>query len=94
MSDDLSKVSSLVERRWNNSDDTRAHTVTDMLRVAIAQIERGDMNPAHAILCMGHVSDDNAITTDWLQTGQFNGFEQLGLLERIKVSILDTAERA
>ena len=90
----MSEISSLVERRWQGDSDTRAHKITDMLRVAIAQIERGEIDADHAILCMGKVSDENAITTDWLQAGQFSPFAQLGMLERIKLAIIETGTRA
>lgn len=86
----MSDVVSLTERKWNSNSAVDAHTVLDMLRVAIAQIERGEIEASHAILCLGHVTDENGASTDWLQAGKFDAFRQLGLLERVKMAIIDS----
>lgn len=86
---------SLEQARWERESDTRAHSVVAMLRVAIGQIEKGDIKADHAVLCLGAQNDEtNAITTDWLQSGKFSAFAQLGLLERVKLGIVECAERA
>lgn len=90
----MTELVSLDQRRWEKDNDTRAHSVISMLRVAIGQIEAGDIKPDHAILCLGGLDGEtNATTTDWLQAGQFSGFAQLGLIERVKLGIIDSAER-
>ena len=91
----MSEPVSLEQKRWERENDTRSHSVVSMLRVAIGQIERGEISPDHAILCMGaHAEDTNVVSTDWLQSGQFSLFAQLGLVERVKMSIIECAERS
>lgn len=86
-------VESLTEARWNRLKDTRDHTAADALRVALANVERGDIKVDHVVICFGAVSTENAATTDWFQAGEFSAFEQLGLLERVKIAIIMNAEQ-
>jgi len=88
----MSDVVSFTERKWNSNNDVAAHSVIDMLRVAIAQIERGEMRADHAILCTGCAEEDGAVSSGWLQAGTFHAYAQLGLLERTKISLINGAE--
>ena len=88
----MSDVISFTERKWDSNRDVAAHTVVDMLRVAIARIERGEMQADHAILCTACVEDNGAVSSGWLQVGEFHVLGQLGLLERIKIELINGAE--
>ena len=84
---------SLEEARWAKDNNVRAHNVAACLRVALAQIERGEIEADHVVVCFGVSNEETgSITTDWLQAGKFSGFAQLGLLERIKMAIVQHAE--
>lgn len=86
-------VSSLIEKRWDGDDDTRSYTVADMLRVALAKIEKGEIVAEHGILVLGKKHEDRgSCETDWLQAGTFDFFSQIGMIERAKMSIAKGAE--
>lgn len=89
----MSDVVSLTERRWDSDDDTRTHSVADMLRVALTKIEKGEIVAEHGILVLGKRDlDSNSCETDWLQAGSFDFFAQVGMLERAKMSMAKGAE--
>lgn len=84
---------SFAEAKWKRETDTRKHSVVDMLTVAIAQIERGEIDADHAFLCVGSITEENAVNTNWFQAGKFNAYAQIGLLERCKLDLIACATR-
>lgn len=82
---------SLAEARWNRCGRTEELSVVDMLRAALAKIERGEIKPDHAFLCLGEVVAYRGVSSQWMQAGSFNVYAQLGLLERCKADLLNAS---
>lgn len=74
---------SLAERRWNKVDHPAAHQISDMLRITLDRLERGEIKPQHMIIMYGDVADDIA-NPCFMQAGGFDAFGQLGLVEMAK----------
>lgn len=89
----MTDVVNLAERRWDADNDTRSHSIVDMLRIAIDRLERGDIEGDHAILLLGTANaETNGNGMDWLQAGKFDFYQQVGMLERMKISMCNGAE--
>lgn len=76
----MTDVVSLAERRWENSDDPKAHRPSDMLRLTADRIDRGEIVVEHAIVVLGASEEDRTMRVRYLQAGTYNHFGQVGLL--------------
>jgi hypothetical protein len=79
----MSAPINLASRRWDSGDGRPgSHSVRDMLEVALAKLESGELGTVdHAILVWGRETD--GVGEDgYFQAGSFNVFAQVGLLER------------
>jgi len=54
---------SIAEARWDRCSRTDEQSVVDMLRAALAKIERGEIKPDHAFLCLGEVAAYRGVST-------------------------------
>lgn len=82
---------SLSEARWDRCSRVEEQTVVDLLRAVLAKIERGEIKPDHAFLCLGEVVAYRGVSSQWMQAGGFNVYAQIGLLERCKTDLLNSA---
>lgn len=80
---------SLAERRWANGDHhPDKHTVRDCLEVVMAKITSGEQRADHIVIAVGWVDDEQAGNDAYYQAGTFRPFEQIGLLERVKMLMM------
>jgi hypothetical protein len=83
----MTEPTSLAERRWDTKESPADHSVADMLRVALGRIERGEIKPDHAVLCLGKI-DDGVSRAEYMQAGTYLAFAQVGLLDRAKALLV------
>jgi hypothetical protein len=79
----MSEPISLVERRWNTTDDPKAHRPSDMLRLAADKIDRGEIaDVEHVIILIGSASPKGELSKRlrYMQAGRYDHFGQLGLI--------------
>lgn len=79
----MSETVSLAQRRWESKRDPAAHSPRDMLVEAIRQIDEGEIDAEHMILCYGSENEDEA-SYGWLQAGPFRTLAMVGLVEVVK----------
>lgn len=77
MSDD--KIADLSKRRWDEESSPAEHKPIDALKAAIREIE-SDVQIDHVIILIGQRKERGAINDGFKQAGDFNGFEQVGLI--------------
>jgi hypothetical protein len=74
---------SLAARRWDSGDgNPSSHSVRDVLEVAIAKLDAGEINPEHIIIAYGRIKEATN-DTGFMQAGTFNSYAQLGLLSSV-----------
>lgn len=87
----MSEIADLSARRWNTATEPHQIKPADALRQVARQIEAGEVEADHVIICVG-TERDNAVQAQWFQAGSFALYAQLGLLERIKAAMIPTVE--
>ena len=75
----MTEPASLSERRWDKVSDPAAHSLRDMLMVALARLERGELEADHMVVVYSRLSDGQPYT-GYLQAGSFDPFAQVGML--------------
>jgi hypothetical protein len=83
----MTDITDLSARRWQNVSDPEAHKPIDALRETIRQIEAGEVEADHVVICLG-ATKDGAAVTDWLQAGTFDVYGQRGLLDTVRMFML------
>lgn len=88
----MSEPIDINARRWANGPNRNdAYKPADALREALRQVEAGEVPADHVIICMGASVDGSNVST-WLQAGRFDTFQQYGLMDRIKLGLMDQAK--
>lgn len=76
----------LASKRWARGDRRpEAHSPRDVLVEALRQIDAGEFNPAHVIVCIATDHDDEFDSgTRYFQGGSFPYHGQVGLLSAVR----------
>ena len=76
----------LASKRWARGDRRpEAHSPRDVLVETLRQIDAGEFDPAHVIVCIATEHDDEFDSgTRYLQGGSFPYHGQVGLLSAVR----------
>ncbi len=87
----MSEIADLSARRWQTATEPHQVRPVDALRQVASQIEAGEIDASHVIICVG-IEEDHAVQSQWFQAGDFALFAQIGLLERIKAAMIPSIQ--
>jgi hypothetical protein len=75
-------VDDITMRRWEKNDKPGDHKPVDMIRVFLARLEAGEIDPNHVVIVYSNEKRDVEGSSGYYQAGDLGYYGQMGLMTR------------